>query len=748
MVLVAGANDVARNETPLILNRILVRAGLDFTKKRIEVEQGDIGNNELGVAFSGSLDFSGTEPRLAAGLAGTRMPVSAMKRIWPAFIASKVRNWAIEHVAAGTAERMVVAANAPLVTLKESGPPIPDDGLSVDVITSGTVVMPIEGLPAVRDADLTVRITGRTAAVSLGRGTVELASGRKLSMTNGVFEIPDIFPKGPATRTRFKVDGPVPAAAELLTLERLKDSGGVPIDPATSRGNVSGQVTLSMPLKPDLPKGTAVYTVDVDLTNFAADKMVMGQKVEAALLRVNANPQGFQIKGDAKINGTSGALEYRRSRGDPDAEVRFAAVLDEQARTRMGFDLGPAVMGAVPVRLGGRIADEGESRFKIEADLLQAKLDNLLPGWIKPSGKASRLTFTMVNKPQSTRFEDIVVEGAGTQVRGNVEIDSSGEIIAGSFPTFALSEGDKTNLKVDRTSDGALRVVMRGDVYDSRGFVKSALSGAPTDPKNKKPPPDLDLDIRIGAVPGFNGEALRGLDLKFSRRGGQIKSFSLNGKLGRDTVLLGDMRRSGTRQVVYLETADAGAFFRYVDSYAKMFGGQMWVAIDPPSGDETPQEGLLNIRDFAIRGEAALDRVATSSGPNGRAGVEFSRMRVEFNRSAGRLNIREGVVRGPAVGATMDGLIDYGKNEVRMRGTFVPLYGLNNVFGQIPIVGLILGGGSNEGLVGITFEVVGAPNAPVLRVNPISAVAPGVLRKFFEFPGANDRVTQDPQQRN
>ena len=68
-----------------------------------------------------------------------------------------------------------------------------------------------------------------------------------------------------------------------------------------------------------------------------------------------------------------------------------------------------------------------------------------------------------------------------------------------------------------------------------------------------------------------------------------------------------------------------------------------------------------------------------------------------------------------------------------MRGTFVPLYGLNNMFGQIPIFGLFLGG-SNEGLLGVTYEVVGPPGAPVLRVNPISAVAPGLLRKFFEFP--------------
>jgi hypothetical protein len=71
---------------------------------------------------------------------------------------------------------------------------------------------------------------------------------------------------------------------------------------------------------------------------------------------------------------------------------------------------------------------------------------------------------------------------------------------------------------------------------------------------------------------------------------------------------------------------------------------------------------------------------------------------------------------------------------VRMSGTFVPMYALNNMFGQIPIVGLFLGGGSNEGLIGVTYELVGTPGQPVLRVNPISAILPGVTRKIMEFP--------------
>jgi hypothetical protein len=117
------------------------------------------------------------------------------------------------------------------------------------------------------------------------------------------------------------------------------------------------------------------------------------------------------------------------------------------------------------------------------------------------------------------------------------------------------------------------------------------------------------------------------------------------------------------------------------------------------------------------------------------AGVEFSRMRVEFIRSPGRFTVRDAVVRGPAIGATMDGVIDYAASDVRLRGTFVPLFGLNNMFGQIPIVGLFLGG-DKEGLVGITFEVVGPPGAPMLRVNPMSALAPGLVRKVFEFPSS------------
>ena len=599
------ASAAPADQKPLILNRVALRMRVDPAKQRIDLDPSELGNADLGVALTGSLDFSSDDPRLVLGIAGTRMSVAAMKLLWPICTAPKVRAWVQEHVLAGTVDRLDISTNAPWSTLKASGPPVPDDGLLIQIVGNGAEVRPVAGLPAIRDADVNLRISGRTAVINVGRGNVEISPGRKLSITNGVFEVPDTFPKAPPAKARFRLDGSVPAAAELLGMERLRDYSGAPIDPATSRGTLTAQVTLALPLKEDLAPGSSIYTINLDIANFVAERMVMGQKVEAALLKVSANNQGHWIRGDVKINGVPAALDYRKPR-DADADVRIQATLDESGRSKLGFDLSGFLMGPVPIKLSGRIpAQESDTRFAIEADLTQAKVDNLLPGWSKAAGRAARATFTLVNKSPGTRFEDLVVEAPGASVKGAIEVDGSGDVVSANFPVFSLSDGDKATLKADRSADGTLRVTVRGDVYDGRGFIKSTMSGGGASNRKAKHDKDIDLDLKLGAVVGFHGETLRGLDLKLSRRSGAITSLAVNGKLGRDAPLTGDLRGRGTngRQVVFVETNDAGAFFRFSDIYPKIFGGEMWVALDPHSADTAPQEGILNIRDFAVRGE-------------------------------------------------------------------------------------------------------------------------------------------------
>ena len=47
------------------------------------------------------------------------------------------------------------------------------------------------------------------------------------------------------------------------------------------------------------------------------------------------------------------------------------------------------------------------------------------------------------------------------------------------------------------------------------------------------------------------------------------------------------------------------------------------------------------------------------------------------------------------------------------------------------VFGPLLGGGRNEGLFAVNFRVAGQATAPTLTVNPLSAIAPGFLRKLF-----------------
>ncbi|MGZ5873665.1 MAG: hypothetical protein ACXWKP_16290 [Bradyrhizobium sp.] len=733
------------NEPPLIFNRIAVGMRFDTEKRRVLLTQADVSNGDIGIAGTGSVDYS-AEPRLMLGFAGTPMTASALKRMWPTLIVPEVREWVIDRVERGSVQRIEVGVNSPVKNLSRRGPPIPDDGLNVNIVASGVALRPVDDLPMVRDADLKAHVTGRTATVTIGQGTADTPAGRKLTISDFVFEVPDMAPKPSPARVKFRIDGSVPAAAEILASDKLSEFSGTLVDPNASKGTVSATVTLGLPIKRDLTRADTTYAIAADLGGFAADRLVMNQKLEAGALKVVANNQGYQVKGDVKINGQAASLDYRKP-NEGDADIKLLATLDDASRARLGFDLGPSVSGIVPVKLIGKIG--GDTRVGIDADLTALKLDNILPGWVKLPGKSTRATFNVVQKPQSTRLEDIAIEGGGASIKGSLEVDQNGDLMNANFPTYSPSEGDKTSLRAERGSDGVLKVTMRGDVFDGRGFLKSAISGREADSKSKSRSIDFDVDVKLGAVAGYFGEALRSVDAKMSRRNGTIRSFTFSGKLGRDTPLTGDLRgRAQGHEVIYLETNDAGAFLRFTDTYSKVVGGQLQLALDTPTAEPSAKEGLLNVKDFAVKGEGALDRLAAGGTAGAHSGIDFSRLRAEFTRQNGQLTIREGVLKGPAIGGTIEGSIDYLGNQVRMSGTFVPIYGLNNIFGQIPVFGLFFGG-SNEGLFGITYEVVGTPDKPTLRVNPISAIFPGVARKIWDFnTGKQDKPVEFPSNNN
>ncbi len=736
------------NEPRLTIDTLEMRGGFDRETRRFSIDEGVLRGPTAGLALTGAVTLGDETPMLQLGVAADRMPVSAFKRLWPAPVAPGARTWVLEHVESGLVDRVVIALNIPLEAVAQVDPVLPDSAIKLDAQTSQMRFTPVNGLPPISDAKATISVTGQNVLIKVNGGVVDLGRKRRLTIPQGTFEVREHF-RNPATGVvQLRIEGSGEAVADLLSRDLVKEETGFTLDPETTRGNVVSNVRIEMPLKRDLLRSEIRYAAEADASNFSAENIVKGQKIENASGKVTLSANQLVVKGEGRLGGAPSVFEYSKPRGKPEGEFRVATTLDSAARRRLGFDLAPALAGPITVKAIGNSSDK-ETRITIDADLTGATINELVPGWNKPAGRAGRAQFRLIERDGAYKLEDINVTGSGVHLRGSAEFDSEGGLIGASLPTFHVSEGDRAGLTVERHSEGALRVTLRGAVIDARGMIR-ALSETPAAGKKNDKQRDVDLDVRIGAATGHNGEVIRNLELRLTRRNSEIRSFALLGRVGRDSTLVGELRaRDGGKQVMYLTSGDAGAVFRFADYYSKIQGGEIWIVIDTPTRDNAPQEGIVSIRNFNIVGEPALDRLQSSAPlpsesdrtaqrPPQRGGaVPFVRMRIDFTRTPGRFEIKEALIFGPTIGATVDGVLDYNSNSVHLRGTYVPAYGINNIFGQIPLVGLFLGG-PKEGLLALTFEIVGPASGPTLRINPMSMAAPGFFRKIFEFRGAND----------
>jgi hypothetical protein len=134
---------------------------------------------------------------------------------------------------------------------------------------------------------------------------------------------------------------------------------------------------------------------------------------------------------------------------------------------------------------------------------------------------------------------------------------------------------------------------------------------------------------------------------------------------------------------------------------------------------------------------------SSSGAPVDPEAASFQRLTGQFSRSAGRIDLHDAVIYDQQMGLTAQGFIDYSGDRVDLSGTFVPAYQINNLITQVPVVGMILGGGAHEGMFAINYRVSGAASAPTLSVNPLSAVAPGFLRKIFGAFDGTGATTMD-----
>lgn len=735
-------------DPPLTMDSVAVSGRIIPADKRLTFDSGLLKNATASLTFSGLVDFGIDVPAVRMTAIGSRMPAGTVRRFWPVNIAPPARSFVLQNVTGGTVESLRIAVDLPLDLIGQRQVPLPDKAVNLEISGSGFTLLPMKGLPPIRDLRLSVHATGRSVRVDMPDGTVVTPQGRKLAMSEGVFYIADYFPREPQAQIRAKLNGPADAGIEILGMDALKGPSGTAYDPATTRGRLSALVQVNIHFRHVPDPGNTDYSVEATLTDFAVDNVFAGQRLEGASVTAFATPAGVLLRGDGKIAGAPMNFEFDKRKDAVAADIRVNATLDDAARAKLGLNMA-AVMGPVLVRLTGT-TNANATKADIELDLTAARILDLIPGLSKPVGEPLKARFSSVDSASTLKINDLMLEGTGTLIKGSLELTRSGDVNAANFPVFQMSDGDKASLKAERVGD-VLKVRITGEVMDARGIMRSLVSTPASPPppaRGQKQAPrnagqDVDVEARIGVLTGNNGEVLRQLELTLGRRGVELRSFLLSAKVGRDGTLAGEIRTlPNGRKALLVTTSDAGASLRFVDIYPKIDGGEMWVVLDPPRGDAAPQEGTINLRDFVVRGEpglAVLSHAARDSTGKAETGTAvFQKAQARFVRTPGAIVLREAAILGPVAGVTLDGNVDFAAGRIALRGTYVPAYGLNNLFSKLPVIGALLGGGPNEGLLGVTFEIVGPLSGPRLTVNPLSAVAPGFLRKMFEFRDANE----------
>ena len=689
---------------------------------------------ETAIRIGGTLghhpDFEG----LSLTVRATHMPARDVLAFWPSFVASGTRNYLVRRLSAGQVSAFDLDIQFDPAQLKAAfnSEPLPAEAMLIKASVSDAQLQADEGLPQLNRLSGSVRVTGKDAKVQIDKG--ELASKRpqKLILSDASYAITDTSKYPPMAQLSFKLKGPADALIEALKSPSLSHITHVDFAPEQIHGQADITANLIWPQTSKPVSDDIQVTAQGSFSSFAIDRVFAKERLENGEMKISLDAKGFSLKGDAKIAGAPTQITYFHKSGIAKPHIQLNMVLDDAARNRLGLKWGSQLQGSIATKI--TIPPEAATQgTAVESDLTKASVNGLLPGWQKPASRAAKISLRIFNQTDGGfALKDINLDGgAPVQLRGDAEVTSDGHISQGRFPLFRISANDDMRIELERVGQ-INKIQVRAVQMDLRPFLKQELSATSGTAGSMG---DLDIDLKAGILTGYVNQTMQQADLRLSNRQGEIRDFRLSAKFEQQLVS-GQMGKGDNGQnALLIESGNAGDLLRFLDLYRRMQGGRILLQITP-SGEQ--KSGVIIVNDFILKDDPALAGVSQINYPSLRqplesGSVNFTKLRAQFALGGGRFTLNDAVMWGPSIGGTLEGMIDYANDKSDLTGVFVPLYGLNNMLTQIPVLGPLLLGGSGGGIFGINFRVSGTAANPTVTINPLSAVAPGIFRKLFLF---------------
>nr|WP_298100340.1 DUF3971 domain-containing protein [uncultured Shinella sp.] len=710
--------------------------------KSLRFEEMAVASDKGSIAGSLALQFGEKEPEVSFVMIASELQSVAIKQFWPFWMAKTARSWVAKNIFGGTVTNGRIEFYLAAGRKREPGVPmhLTADELKIDFDIKGARMNIAGDIPPLRDTSGTFRLRGPRTEIGITGGTAYFPSGRSVALAGGTFVLPDNYTKPLMADMDIDVAGNADAIAELVTYRPIRALPATGFAPDDFSGLVKAKVKAHFGVISSHNPPPPQWTATLDLDDVDVHKPIAGREVTALHGTLAIDPERADLKAKADIDGVTLDLELVEPVNKAAGVTRqtvLSGTLDNKDRRKLLPGLDDIVEGEVSIRM----EQEGDGPRTVEADLGAAAVSAPWLGWTKGAGIGGKVTLTADTKDGTTRVSDFRFTGDGFNVAGDlvfhgVALDSA------SFSTLQLSADDRFRLAVDRNKSG-LTVAVNGESADVRAvlaWLKRADSGG----GERKSKLGMSFKAKLGRAVGFNGESLNNVSLSYSTTGSRIAAIDLSAVTENGAPVVGQMVQSGGSDAIQLTSGDAGAVARFADIYSHMRGGLLNVRLRETTN--SGWRGSVDIRNFALVGEERLrSLVSTPTGGDGRSlndavrkeidvsAVKFSRGFAQVRVGGGTLALENGVVRGESVGATFQGVVRDANGQTEMTGTFMPAYGLNRLFAELPLIGIILGNGNDRGLIGITFKLSGPFDKPRLNINPLSIIAPGVFRNIFEF---------------
>lgn len=713
----------------------------NLSEKKAVIDEVALNTPHGSLIGQGSLRFGEGTPETIFVLHVPQMDVSEAKQLWPINISPGARRWVASHIYGGQLKNGTIEIALPLGFFRSGIPagPLTEKEIRIRSEVLNTRSDLVGDLPALRDASGKIAIDGTTTTITLDTGISYLSNDRKLQAVEGTL----IIPWGPQRPVYAEMNlvarGDVAAAGEMIGYSPINARNQLPFNPDRAVGNIEAEIDLRFPVTRDEPRGEVTYAAHVGFSDFSLSEPFNDVMVSAASGMAEVNKSGVILDARGLMNDLPADVKIVQpfNHSDWKKSEKITLTLDDSVRSKHFAFLNSFLSGPITVDVG----PENSGKRHLNADLTNASLEFPWVGWKKGKGIGAHAQLDVpsdISKKAEFNVDNFALTGTNLQIAGTIHVKDK-KLSSAEFTKANLSRGDNLALKI--TSSGkSYRIDANGQSFDARALIQQLGKVASSSDGGNA----ITLRASLASLTGFYGEALNSVSASYDSTLQRSSQLNLTAKTSNGLPVDVELSNNQGLQSITATSADAGSVLRFMNYYDKIRGGTLKANLRSSPGQ--PLAGPVSVRNFAVVNEPKLAKLVSSRPATGgkslndavkgridSSSVGFDVAYAHIGKGDNYVVLDRGVLRGPTVGATFQGVLYDSSGNMSITGTFMPAYGLNRLFGDLPIIGQVLGNGRDRGLIGITFKIEGNAKQPQVMVNPISAIAPGIFRSIFEF---------------